>query len=162
MVGQRGIFRLLGACCLVLAGSPAFSQVVATCSNPKGYAHYHYRPPVPKKKSGFQKDAITGGVTTLQRLENGEYDILIVDARKQTISYRKEGGKVMLLRRGASDATFLAVFPETTIELYTFYTDADGVKRFDLMQSRGGDGMPIHKSSVMTGPCSQIDLEKAK
>ena len=68
----------------------------------------------------------------------------------------------MLLRRGASDATFLAVFPETTIELYTFYTDADGVKRFDLMQSRGGDGMPNHKSSVMTGPCSQIDLEKVK
>lgn len=134
------------------------AQVVANCGQLEGYSHYPYRPPVPKNQSGFQKDRITGGVTTLQKLPNGEYDILIVDARKQLISYKQDGGKILLLRRGRSDSTFLINFPGMVIELYTFYRDSDGVSRFDVMSSKGGDRMPIHKSSVMTGQCSELNL----
>ena len=50
-----------------------------------------------------------------------------------------QGALVKLLRRGASDANFLVVFPGMTIEPYTFYMDADGARRFDILQSKGGD-----------------------
>jgi hypothetical protein len=123
---------------------------------------FHNYSLVARDKSGFRKAAITGGLTTLQRLENGEYDILFVDVRKQIISYQQDGALVKLLRRGANDATFLVVFPGMTIELYTFYMDADGARRFDILQSKGGDQMPIHESTVMTGTCSQINLNLIK
>lgn len=135
------------------------AQVVAKCGQLEGYSHYPYRPPVPKSQSGFQKDRVTGGLTTLQKLPNGEYDILIVDARKQVISYRQDGGRILLLRRGRTDSTFLVVFAEMAIELYTFYWDADGISRFDLMTSKGGDRITMHKSSLMTGQCSELNLD---
>jgi hypothetical protein len=142
----------------VLAPGSVVAQTVATCSESNGYAHYHNRPPVAKKDSGFQKDAISGGLVSLKRLDDGSYDILVVDARAQVFSYRRDGGEVILVRRGTTDATFLVLFPKMVVEIYTFYVDANGVQRFDLLQSKGGDGMPIHKSSLMTGRCSSIDL----
>jgi hypothetical protein len=78
---------LLIGLCAISAG--ADGQVIATCSEPEGYAHYHHSGLVPKRESGFQKDRISGGLTTLQQLENGELDVLIVDTRKQVISYRQ-------------------------------------------------------------------------
>lgn len=157
-IAQCRVLGVLGAICSILIASNAFAQAVASCSDPEGHGYYHHQSAVSKKESGFQQERIRGGLTTLQRLDNGEYDILIVDIRKRVISFRQDGGTVMLLRRGTSDATFLVVFPGMTIELYTFYADAAGSRRFDILQSKGGDGMPIHKSSVMTGICSEMNL----
>ena len=136
----------------------ALAQVVAKCGDPTGYSHYHHRWPTPKSESGFQEDRISGGLTTLQRLGKGDYDILMVDARKQVMSYKQDGGKILLLRRGKSDVTFLVVFEGMVIELYTFYRDADGEGRYDLLTSKGGDLMPIHKSALMSGKCSELNL----
>lgn len=162
MINIRMPLLWLGACCLSLSSGGAIAKVVAVCSDPGGHAYYHYSGLVSKQESGFAKDKITGGLTTFQRLENGEFDVLIVDVRKQVISYRNDGARVLLLRHGTNDATFLVVIPGKVIELYTLYIDSEGEKRFDLLQSKGGDGMPIHKSSVMTGRCSHIDLGAAK
>ncbi len=156
---QRAILAALGAVSLALSVGDVLAQAVATCSNPDGYANYHYRPPMAKRESGFQKDRVSGGLTTLQRLDSGEYDILIVDVRKQVISLRQDGGAIRLLRRGKSDATFLVFFPGMAIELYTFYVDAGGENRFDILQSKGGDNAPIHKSAVLSGSCSMINLD---
>jgi hypothetical protein len=139
---------------------PAHSQsvTIASCSDLKGFSYYHHTGVVPRKESGFQEDKISSGLTTLQRLGNDEYDVLIVDARRQPISMRNDGGKILLLRKGTNDATFLVVFPGMVIELYTFYRDGDGKARYDLLSSKGGDGMPIHKSSVLSGTCQNLDL----
>jgi len=48
--------------------------------------------------------------------------------------------------------------PGMVIILYTFYRETDGRERFDILQSKGGDGMPIHVSGVMTGSCSGLNL----
>jgi hypothetical protein len=134
------------------------AQTLATCSDPEGYALYHHSPSLPKAEGGFQKDRVTGGITTLQRLEDGGYDVMLVDARKTIISYRHDGGSVVLLRKGSREATFLVVFPGMAIELYTFYIDERGAKRFDMLQSKGGDDMPIGKSAVLSGSCSELNL----
>ena len=162
MTALRKTGRLLLASYSAVAVGNASAQAVATCSDPEGHAYYHYAGLLSKSQSGFEKDKITAGLTTLQRLDNGEYDLLIVDIRKQVISYRNDGGRVILLRRGMNDATFLVIFPGKVIELYTFYVDSAGAKRFDLLQSKGGDAMTIHKSSLMTGVCSRLDLSAVK
>lgn len=159
---QHGVFGFIGASCAILLAGNAFAQAVATCSDPVGHAYYHHMPHVSKKESGFQQDKITGGLTTLQRLENGEYDILFVDIRKQIISSRQDGAKVLLLRRGKQDATFLAAYPGGAIEIYTFYSDAGNVSRYDILSSKGGDRSLVHKSAVMTGMCSEMNLQLIK
>jgi hypothetical protein len=162
IIRQRGTYALLGAGISILITSNTFAQAVAICSDPGGQAFYHHMPMLPKTESGFQQDRITGGFTTLQRLENGKYDILITDARKQVISSRHDGARVLLLRRGKADATFLVAYPGGSIEIYTFYADAGNVRRFDLLSSKGGDRALVHKSSVMTGECSELNLQLVK
>lgn len=142
----------------MLFSSLAGAQNIATCGSVKGYSNYHYAALVSKADSGMTTDQITGGMTTLQRTARGEFDIQIADARKRIISLVQDGGKVLLLRAGHSEATFLHIFPGKVIELYTFWEDSDGGFHVDLIQSKGGDAMPIHKSALMTGHCDVIDF----
>ncbi len=133
-----------------------FSQSITTCGKTNGHSIYHFSGILPKKDSGFTKDEITSGKTTLQKMSDGSYDIYMVDARNKIISLVQDGGKVILLRKGKNDATFLHLYPGMVIELYSFYVDNDGISRYDLLQSKGGDGMLIHKSSVLSGLCDKI------
>ncbi len=147
---------------LVIAASflteTAWSQVIASCSNPEGFSYYHHAGAVSKKNSGFDKDKISGGMTTIQKLPDGSYDILIVDARKKIMSMTQDGGKVLMLRKGAQDATFLLYFPGNAIELYTLWIDQEGQAKYDYLASKGGDITPIHKSTVMVGRCDGINF----
>lgn len=136
----------------------AMAQNIASCGPSTGYAFYHYSKIVQKKDSGFDKDKISNGMLTLQRNANGDFDIQIVDTRKRIFSLVQDGGKVMLLRAGESDVTFLHFYPGMAIELYTFWRDSDGKYHYDLIQSKGGDAVPIHKSAVLTGDCDAIDI----
>ena len=138
---------------------PASSQPIANCGKTEGVALYHHFGIIKKKDSGFIKDEITSGLTTIQKTGPGSYDILMVDSRKKIMSLTQEGGKVILLRKGKSDATFLHYYPGMVIEIYTIWVDAEGKSSYDLIQSKGGDGMPIHKSAVLTGQCDAIRFE---
>lgn len=141
-----------------ILSSSIHAQTVASCGEVEGYAYYHYSALVSKKNSGFDKDKITGGITTFQKMADGSFDILIVDTRKKIISMVQEGGKVVLLRKGAKDATFLLYFPNNSIEIYTIWIDNDGQFKYDYLSSKGGDATGVHKSSVMVGRCNEIDL----
>jgi len=146
---------------LVIFLLPQFANAntdVATCTDLSGHAFYHGAGLVQQKDQGWKKDQITGGRTTIKKLKDGKYDILILDAMKSLYSVRQDGGEVILLRKGESDATFLYLYPGKVIEIYTLWRDRNGVGRFDLLSSKGGDGMPIHKSSVMSGLCSSINF----
>jgi hypothetical protein len=155
---KRSIAILLASFVL----SPAFANTtvdIATCTDLTGSAFYHGAALLERKDQGWEKDSIKGGRTTFKKQMDGKYDILIMDVRKALFSLRQDGGEVILIRRGEKDATFLHMYPGKVIEIYTLWQDLDGVNRFDLLSSKGGDGMPIHKSSVMTGICSDINFE---
>lgn len=155
---KKVILKFLTIVTLSIGTTTTWSQVVATCSNPEGYAYYHHAGAVSKKNSGFDKDKINGGMTTIQKMSDGSYDILIVDARKKIMSMTQDGGKVLMLRKGNKDATFLLYFPGNAIELYTLWLDAEGQAKYDYIASKGGDITPIHKSAVMVGRCDGINF----
>lgn len=145
---------------LVLASSlQLHAQTVTSCQNPEGYSYNHYSGRVPKASSGFVPDKITGGMVTLQKIGDKKYDILFVDATKQITSAVGDGGSVVLFRKGKTDATFVISFSGKVIELYTFWVDSDGLAKYDLVQSKGGDLMPIHKISIMVGTCGPINFK---
>ena len=135
-----------------------FAQTITNCRNPTGYAYYNHSGVTSKKESGFQTDKITGGITSFVKLPDGKFDINIVDIRKQIISFTQDGGRVVLLRSGNSDATFLHFHQGMVIELYSFWLESDGKAKFSMIQSKGGDNMPIHKSSVLVGDCDAINF----
>jgi len=140
----------------------ANGQTIANCSNPEGWTYYHFTGIVSKKDSGFTKDKITGGMITIEKLPNGKYDILSVDARKKVTSMKQDGGDVVLLRKGISDATFLLYFPNSTIEIYTIWIDKNGVGKYDWLQSKGGDEVILQKSVLFVGNCENINLDILK
>jgi hypothetical protein len=134
------------------------AQTITNCRNPEGYAYYNYSGAISKKDSGFQKDKITGGITSFIKLPDGKFDIAIVDTRKQIISFTQDGGRIALVRNGKKDATFLHFHPGMVIEVYSFWIESDGKAKFSMIQSKGGDSMPIHKSAVLVGDCDVINF----
>ena len=148
---------MLAVFIMALPISAVAADTVVTCKDPLGWTNYHHTGVLTKEKSGFVEDRITAGLTTLVRISQNEYDLFYTDGRQEIISSRHDGAAVKLLRKGKNDAAFLVVYPNS-IEVYTFYKDASGSEKFDALISRGGD-LPIHKSSVMTGDCSGLDLD---
>ena len=142
----------------VFSTSLTHAQAITSCKNPEGYAYFHYSGRVSKAESGFTKDKITGGMVTLQKISENKYDILFVDIYKEIISAVGDGGNVVLLRRGKTDATFMHSHPGRVIELFTFWIDTGGLAKYDLIQSKGGDLMPIHKAAILVGTCGPINF----
>ena len=149
-------------CFITFFSTFIFAQTITNCRNPVGYAYFNLSGITTKKDSGFQNDKIIGGITSFVKLPDGKFDINIVDIRQQIISFTQDGGRVVLLRSGKKDATFLHFYPGMVIELYSFWVENDGKAKFSIIQSKGGDDMPIHKSSVLVGDCDAINFELIK
>lgn len=139
--------------------SNAIAEEIATCGNLEGFGYYHYAALLKENQQNWEKDSIKNGITTLKKLEPGKYDILMIDSRQTIFSLTQDGGRVVLIRKGQNDATFMHFNPVGTIELYTFWRETGGKLRMDLVQSKGGDGLPVHKSSVLVGDCRSIRFE---
>jgi hypothetical protein len=137
-----------------------FAVDIANCSNPSGYAYYPELGMIDKKMSGWNKDKISNGITKVTRNDKGEYDIVFVDATKNIISSREDGGGVFLLNQGKSSFSILVVYQGKTAEIYSFLKNNSGKLEYLHITSRAGDLIPIAKSSLMQGECSFIDFSK--
>ena len=100
-------------------------------------------------------DKLTAGVFTFKRTADG-FDMLYVDVRKRITSSKDDGAEVFLMRRGAKDATFLVIYPQDAISLYTIWQDSDGTAWMDMLQSNGGFAL-THKSGMLIGTCQSIN-----
>ena len=135
------------------------SQDITTCSNPEGVAYYHHFGAVNSKDSGWSSDKISNGKLTLKKISSKEFDILILDATNSIFSLKQDGGELIFMRAGESDATFLHFYPGKVIEIYTFWRDSNGKFKYDLVQSKGGSATPVHKSSILVGECTPINFD---
>ena len=141
------------------ASTAQAAQEVASCGPVAGHAYYHSGGIVTAESAGWQKDGIPGGVTTIVRNDDGKFDILVLDSTKKIKSLREDGGEVMLIRVGPSEATFLYV-AATTVEIYSLWKDSSGKAKLDLLQSKGFPS-PIGKGSVMVGSCRFLNVDVA-
>lgn len=144
------------AIALLAACGIAWSQELATCKEPAGYAYFPKRGIITAKDAGWEKDKISPGIFTLRQVGDADYDILYVDATKQVHSAKGEAGVVRLLRTGDKEMAFILVYPGSTIELYTFWQDSSGKNQLGILTSRGGDGLVQYKQSAMVANCSLI------
>jgi hypothetical protein len=144
--------------CFVLCfvATSSFSQTqIAACENPKGYIYYPHIYPVPKNKSGWVQDAITGGKSIFVKKSDGKYDLLFIDSMsKKPISSIDDGGKVILLRKTNNQITVLIDY-ELATEVYSYWRTDDGQLQYSIVQSKGGT---ISKSGAMIGTCQFINF----
>ena len=140
------------------ASATALATDIASCGDPEGHAYFPEHGLVGKKDSGWSIDKITGGITKLVKLSEGEYDILFVDATRDIISSKGDGATIIPLNNGEKVFSVLVVYPGKTAEIYTFLQDGSGNLEFIQTTSRAGDGVLITKASVMRGTCSYINF----
>jgi hypothetical protein len=136
-----------------------YSQTqIAACENPKGYVYYPYISPVPKDKSGWIEDKITGGKSILVKNPTG-LDLLFIDSVKKTpISSVEDGGKVILLRKTTNQISVLVDYASVT-EIYTYWKTDGGQLQYSIIQSKNGMvSGTVSKSSVMVGTCQFINF----
>jgi hypothetical protein len=143
----------------LMHGIFAHASDIASCSDPSGKGYFPEIGLVAKKDSGWSDEKITGGVTKVIKIGENEYDVLFVDTRKEIVSARRDGGRVLLLNRGKNAFSLLVVYPGTTAEVYTFLKSTSGQLEYIQTLSRAGDAVLITKSSVMRGKCSYISFE---
>ena len=143
-----------------LASLSAQAADIAACSDPSGMGYFPEMGIVKKADSGWADEKISGGITKLTKVAEGEYDILFVDMRKDIISARGDGGAVIPLNRGEKSFSVLVVYPGKTAEVYTFLENASGGLEYLHTLSRAGDGVLIAKASVMQGTCSYIAFDQ--
>jgi len=146
---------------LLVSGS-CFAVDVAQCSNPSGKSYFPYMGMMQLKDSGWSNDKITDGITTLTKTDNNEYDIRFVDSRKQIISSKEDGGKVIMLSRGEHDVSFMVIYTGMSAEIYTFVIDKSGKAEYTVATSKSGNGVMIAKTSIMRGDCQFVNLDLIK
>ena len=140
---------------LIFTSFPSYSQTqIAGCENPKGYVYYPYISPIPKNKTGWMEDGITGK-SILIKNTSGQLDILFTDITgRQPISSLQDGGKVILLRNTYNQISVLINY-ESVTEIYTYWKTTDGKLQYSLLQSKGS---LVSKSGVMVGTCQFINF----
>ena len=140
-----------------LVTTQSSAQTIANCTNPKGVTFYHNSKIVSKNKSGFQDDEINPGTFTFQKLSNGKYDLLSIDASKKINSVAQNGDELILIVKNNNYASFMLYSKNYGAEIYTLWIDTEGQSNFDLIQSVGGQSI-VDKSTILTGKCSKIDF----
>ena len=109
---------LVFAALLTLSSTVSRAESLSVqCGESEGWSYYFAGGLVPDNKAGFTEDAITDGKFTLVLDDQGEGDVLAVDASGRLLSAKAQGGKVITL-----DATralnWLLLYPDGTIENY--------------------------------------------
>lgn len=144
---------------MLITSLSSYSQTqIAACENPKGFVYYPYISPVPKDKSGWIEDKITGGKSILVKNPSG-LDLVFIDSvKKIPLSSVEDGGKVILLRRTTNQISVLVDYQSVT-EIYTYWKTDDGQLQYSIIQSKNGM-VPgtISKSGVMVGTCQFINF----
>ena len=152
---MKAVIHFASLMCLV----SAHASDIASCMDPIGKGYFPEIGLVSKKDSGWSDEKITGGITKVAKLGENEYDVLFLDARKEIVSARRDGGLVFLLNRGKNAFSLLVVYPGKTAEIYTFLKSNSGQLEYIHTLSRAGDDVLITKASVMRGTCNYIRFD---
>ena len=153
-------YTLVAVIALLVSLNASAQTQIASCHDPKGYAFFPYIDPVPKGKSGWTEDAITGGLATLTKVGPNDYDLLFTDTTKRVLSSKQDGGLVKIIRANSREISAIVLYQNVS-EIYTFWKTNDNQLQYSIVQSKGGEN-PIYKTSAMIGKCDFINFNAVK
>jgi hypothetical protein len=116
---------------------------IAQCGASAGWAYF--------KKSDFArgsdadkwvKDGISNGRIALAKGADGSYDVLYGDTLSSLNSASKDGGLVVKSGQSSRALSIVVVYPGKSVETYTFWNRADGVKEVLWTTAKYGTLIP--------------------
>jgi hypothetical protein len=131
----------------------AHAEVLASCSSKIDHPYYANVGPINQSNSGWQVGS-SSGTFTLEKNENGTFDITYIDATETVRSVTNDGGSIKLIRNTPFEKALLIQYPDARIEIYSFIKTNNNKNIMTIMTSSGGP--MIYKSSVESGDCSFI------
>ena len=137
------VFSLLSS---AAATAESFS---VTCGAMNGYSHYLAGGYVPAKSSGFAEDAISGGKFTLNISEEGDGDVLALDASRTLKSAKAQGGTVLVTPAGTGGLNWIILYKDGTVEVYGLHFASDTLTHY--RNTVGNEN--VAKTSLMTASC---------
>ncbi|MBT4007624.1 MAG: hypothetical protein HOF05_11285 [Rhodospirillales bacterium] len=132
---------------LALLTVPVAAETMITCGASEGYAYYLPQGLTGKVKAGWEKDKVSIGSIALTKNGN-KVDILFKDVLGHLKSASSNGAKVTLLGFEAPNATVLASYKETMVEIYTF-----DLKGKNLVWSQHKYGTLLNKGATYFAKC---------
>ena len=115
---------------LLLPFSGLSNALTVSCGESNGYAYYFEGGLVGEELSGFQEDGISNGKFSLTVNDEGEADILAIDATGTIKSATSEGGNVMLFNAGDGGFNWLAAYGDGTLEVYSYNVSSNSVASY--------------------------------
>jgi hypothetical protein len=105
---------------------------------------------VPDSKTGFQKDGISGGKTSVVLTEDTSFDILFIDASGAIKSAVAQGAIVAPMSKGDNGIiSLLMIYPAELIEIYSY----DINRKKLLLTQHKYDGIIARKASMFESDC---------
>lgn len=130
--------------------SPSFAEGISiSCGASQGYSYFFEGGVVDKAKAGFTDDGISEGKISLTWNEQGQADVLTIDATGKIKSAISQGAKVLTLPTGNSGINWLAVYEDGTLEVYSVSGQSNKV---GIYRNTVGNGF-IAKNSLFIGDC---------
>lgn len=136
----------------------SYAEVVARCTDSKGKSYFPNVGLITKDKSGWEDDAITGGVITLTRDKKGNFDVMFLDATKRITSSVDDGGLVKVFAKDDDALGVVVIYPNNTLETYNFFKTTSGEFEYLHTTSRVGSDALVKKVSLLRGVCTSLNL----
>jgi|TARA_B110000211_G_C13874664_1_gene462393 hypothetical protein len=134
---------------LLLPFSGLSNALTVSCGESNGYAYYFEGGLVGEELSGFQEDGISNGKFSLTVNDEGEADILAIDATGTIKSATSQGGNVALFSAGDGGFNWMVAYGDGTIEVYSYNVSSNSVAAY-----RNTVGNPnIAKNSLFVSDC---------
>lgn len=120
-----------------------------SCGSSEGYAYYFEGGVVKSEDAGFTEDSIRDGKFTLTLNDQGEGDVLWLDATKNLQSASSSGVTVIVLGNDNGGANWLVMHNDGTVEVYSFSAPS-----LTAVSYKNSVGNPfIAKNSLMASKC---------
>ena len=138
---------------MLFISSNLFAETLSvSCEASKGYSYYFEGGAVPKSKSGFTEDEISGGKITLTLKDKDKGDVLSMDASGVLKSATSQEGVVMVLQAGEGGINWFVMYEDGVIETYSL-----NVASMKMASYRNTVGNPfVAKNSLFISNCEAI------
>ena len=154
----RFFTAVIGAVLALFFYRPTYAADLATCGVSEGYAYY---PKIGMAASDpaagrWSEDRISDGRFTLTLAGDDTLDLLVLDALGGIFSARAAGGLVRLAGKTDETLTVVVLYPERSIETYTFVRDKEGKAEAIWTVNRFGSAVP--KAAAFRASCSFLSF----
>ena len=135
---------------LLVFAVPSWAESFSiTCGAMSGYSHYLAGGYVPANKSGFTDDAISGGKFTLSVSDDGEGDVLALDASGTLKSAKAQGGTITVTPAGKGGLNWIILYSDGVIEVYGLHFASNTLTQY--RNTVGNEN--VAKAALMTASC---------